>query len=100
MWCICMSWVRFLVINRWRADSPAFVSIVAGVASHRDFEGSEFGAKGVRHVGDCFVQFSSSLLLSMPYEESVMLTQEQVDFYQENGYLLVRGVFTRDQAAV
>lgn len=28
-----------------------------------------------------------------------MLTQEQLDFYKENGYLLVKGLFTRDEAA-
>lgn len=28
-----------------------------------------------------------------------MLTQEQQEFYQENGYLLVKGLFTRDEAA-
>jgi phytanoyl-CoA hydroxylase len=28
-----------------------------------------------------------------------MLTQEQVDFYQENGYVLVKGLFTREEAA-
>jgi ectoine hydroxylase-related dioxygenase (phytanoyl-CoA dioxygenase family) len=29
-----------------------------------------------------------------------MLTQEQIDFYQENGYVLVKGLFTRAEAAV
>jgi phytanoyl-CoA hydroxylase len=35
----------------------------------------------------------------MLHEESVMLTQEQIDFYNENGYLLVKGVLTRAEAA-
>ncbi len=28
-----------------------------------------------------------------------MLTQEQIDFYRENGYLLVKGVFSKEEAA-
>jgi len=28
-----------------------------------------------------------------------MLTQDQLDFYQENGYLHVKGLFTREEAA-
>ena len=27
-----------------------------------------------------------------------MLTQQQIDFYRENGYLLVKGLFSREQA--
>lgn len=32
-------------------------------------------------------------------QENQMLTQEQLDFYHENGYLLVKGLFTREEAA-
>ena len=28
-----------------------------------------------------------------------MLTQEQIQFYNENGYLLVKGVFGKEEAA-
>jgi hypothetical protein len=28
-----------------------------------------------------------------------MLTQDQIDFYQENGYLLVKNVFSKQEAA-
>jgi ectoine hydroxylase-related dioxygenase (phytanoyl-CoA dioxygenase family) len=36
---------------------------------------------------------------TIPYEEYRMLAQDQIDFYQENGYLLVKGMFTREEAA-
>jgi phytanoyl-CoA hydroxylase len=33
-------------------------------------------------------------------ERIPMLTHEQIVFYEENGYLLVKGIFSRDEAAV
>ena len=41
----------------------------------------------------------NTMSTTLPTSQESQLTPEQIAFYQENGYLLVKGLFSREEAA-